>query len=83
MLHQEEMEYIGTLYNIRIDVGNLAIDRHIHEQNSNDISLQERLPVVFAGLLLAKHLLHNQDEVVRLKPYRPIDKDISREEADR
>jgi hypothetical protein len=53
MLHQDEMEYIGTLGNIRIDVGNLAIDRHIHEQNSNDISLQERLSVVFTELLLA------------------------------
>lgn len=48
MLHHEEMEYIGTLGKIRIGVGDLAIDRHIHEQNSNYISLEERLSVVFA-----------------------------------
>ena len=57
MLHHEEMEYIGTLGKIRIGVGDLAIDRHIHEQNSNYISLEERLSVVFAEFLLAEHRL--------------------------
>ena len=57
MLHHEEMEYIGTLGKIRIGVGDLAIDRHIHEQNSNYISLEERLSVVFAKLPSVERLL--------------------------
>jgi hypothetical protein len=78
MLHHDDMEYMGTLRSISMGVGYSNVDRHIHEQNSNDISLEERLSVVLAEFLLAEHLWQDQHQVVRLKPYRPIDKAISR-----
>ena len=53
MLVHDDIEYMGTLQSVSYDLTKLRPVRAIHEQDSNDISLQQWLAVVLADALLA------------------------------
>lgn len=48
MLVHEAMEYIGTLIELSASVDG-SYEKHLHEKNSYDVSLEKRLSVVFPG----------------------------------
>ena len=50
ILDHEEIEYIGTLGQLRFRTASYHCQSgDAHEEDSDDVSLQQRLPVVFAG----------------------------------